>query len=242
MFKFCQDVLIDNTFRNLWSLLACSWLDFYVSIRTRCFAIDLYFAFDLLKFWRDVLTSDLYFAICNVFFDQHVFWDVSHQNVRSKIASHEQRTFYNLIRFTIRSYWFSNAFHQSVWSEVASHEWRFLYIFSDLMTRKTIVKFSISSVFVNASVIISEITNFCFTIAHEICDNKRIKSFINMNLKVVVNVYFISDSWYASVQSFIDQTREFAHYQYYYIHRQSRLMHNRKQQKNHSKNCSFRLL
>ena len=38
-----------------------------------------------------------------------------------------------------------------------------------------------------------------------------------MSLKIVVNVYFISNSWYAFVQSFIDQTREFAHYQYYYI-------------------------
>ena len=44
---------------------------------------------------------------------------------------------------------------------------------------------------------------------------------------------------YVFVQSFIDQIRKFAHYQYYYIHQRSRLMHNRKQQKNHSKNCSF---
>ena len=32
---------------------------------------------------------------------------------------------------------------------------------------------------------------------------------------------------------FLNQTRKFAHYQYYYIHWQSRLMHNRKQKRNH---------
>ena len=219
MLKFCRDVLIDNTSRNLWSLLACSWLDFYVSVRTRCFAIDLYFVFDLLKFSTNMCFEMSFIKVLdqkslrtsNVF--SIIWFDLQYVRIDSEVL-------------------FIKVFDQKL----------FFLFFSNLMTRKAIAKLSISFVFVNASVIISEIINFCFTIAHETCDNERIKSFISMSLKTVVNVYFISNFWYASAQSFIDQTREFAHYQYYYIHRRSRLMHNREQQKNHSKNCFFRLL
>ena len=42
-------------------------------------------------------------------------------------------------------------------------------------------------------------------------DNERIQT-----SRIVVIVYFISDSWYVFAQSFFDQIREFAHYQYYY--------------------------
>ena len=38
---------------------------------------------------------------------------------------------------------------------------------------------------------------------------------------------------------FMSQTREFAHYQYYCIHRRSRLMHNREQKRDHSNTKSF---
>ena len=38
---------------------------------------------------------------------------------------------------------------------------------------------------------------------------------------------------------FIDQTREFAHHQYCYTHRRSRLMHNREQKRNHSNTKFF---
>ena len=74
-------------------------------------------------------------------FDQHVFWNVFHQNVRSRVVSHEQRFFYILIRFTIRSYWFWNVFHQNVWSEIASHEWRFFYSFQTWWHVKQLLNF-----------------------------------------------------------------------------------------------------
>ena len=78
-------------------VFACLWFNFdsYVLIRTRCFAIDLYFVFDM-------------------------FWNIFHQNARSsafhiensiKNCFYWRRSFYNFIRFTIFSYWFQNAFH-----------------------------------------------------------------------------------------------------------------------------------
>ena len=45
---------------------------------------------------------------------------------------------------------------------------------------------------------------------------------------------FTSNSWICFCRNhFMNQTRKFAHYQYYYIYRRSRLMHNRKQNRNH---------
>ena len=76
---------------------------------------------------------------------------------------------------------------------------------------------------------ISKIINFCFTIAHEICDNKLIKSFINLKLSMF---YLKFVNMFLS-QLFIDQIEKFAHYQYYW---RSRLMHSRKQKRNYSQN------
>ena len=59
---------------------------------------------------------------------------------------------------------------------------------------------------------ISKIINFCFIIAHEICDNELIKSFMNLKSSMF---YFKFVNMFLS-QSFFDQTEKFAHYQYYY--------------------------
>ena len=57
---------------------------------------------------------------------------------------------------------------------------------------------------------------FKYRESSSLLDNERVQT-----SKIVI-VYFISNFWYVSAQSFIDQTREFAHYQYYFTHRWSR--------------------
>ena len=86
------------------------------------------------------------------------------------------------------------------------------------------------------------------------CDNKRINStnvsmilssslFNNERIqtsKIVVIVYINYVNMFL-LNHFMNQIRKFAHYQYYYyyIHRRSRLMHNRKQKRNHSNTKFF---
>ena len=66
-------------------------------------------------------------------------------------------------------------------------------------------------------------------------NNERIQT-----SKIVVIVYINYVNMFL-LNHFMNQIRKFAHYQYYYyyIHRRSRLMHNRKQKRNHSNTKFF---
>ena len=72
-------------------------------------------------------------------------------------------------------------------------------------------------------------------LSSSLLDNERIQT-----SKVVVIVYIKYVNMFL-LNHFMNQTREFAHYQYYYyyIHRRLRLMHSREQKRNHSNTKSF---
>ena len=129
---------------------------------------------------------------------------------------HERRSFYDFCSAYNTFVLISRCFHRDVRSE-------FVYIV-DVSFIKTWwyvkqlhAKLSISFTFVNASVIISEIANFCFTIAHGTCSNERIKSFMYEFESRRQCLFLFQVREYASAQSLIDQTREFAHYQIIFI-------------------------
>ena len=145
-----------------------------------------------------------------------------------------------------------DASHQSARSEfvMCSHKRRLLLLCE---TYKQSSCHSTSSSSCQCERDISEVTNFCLTwIAHETCNNERIQT-----SRVVVIVWQWTSSNIESrrhcllyfrflnmllLNHLMNQTREFAHYQYYCTHRRSRLMHSREHQEDHSKNCSLHFL
>ena len=102
-------------FRSFWSVCMLKY-DFcsYISMRTRCFAIDLY-------------------LVCLI--RSRMFWNVFHQNVRSEIVCMNDVFFY--IFYSIYNIFvlISKCLHRDVWSEFVSmtfffqtwwHVWRLL--------------------------------------------------------------------------------------------------------------------
>ena len=136
--------------------------------------------------------NDLYFAICNIFFNQNMFWNVFHQNARSNVFHIEnsiKNCLYNdvffiiFIRFTIFSYWFQDVFIE-IFDQKLFHTNDVFFFFA-----KRKIKIFVS--LCQCECDLSKVINFCFIwITHEICDNERI-----WTSKIVVIVYFISNFW-----------------------------------------------
>ena len=167
----------------------------------------------------------------------------SHQSVRSnafhiknliKNCSYERRSLYNFIRFTIFSYWFQNAFHIEVLDQKLFHASDVFFYKTWWHVKQLHAKFSTSSV-CQCERDISKVTNFCLTIAHEICDNELIKSSMSLKSSMFI-ILQIREYVSVAVIFRLDWRIRALSILLYYTHRRSCLMHNREQKQNHSKN------
>ena len=186
------------------------------------------------------------------------FWNAFHQNVRSEIVRIE-RFFYNFIRFTIFSYWFWDVFHQNVRSKIVSREWRFFLLKFFVVNANVIISKIINFRFTIAHEIydnerinstkMSMILSSCL-FYFKFVNMFLLQSFLDQIEKFVHYQYYyllaMNESIRRNVNDFIVVCTRFwiclMHYSIllFFSYRRSRLMHNRKQKRNHFEKLIFR--